>query len=257
MTAGARAVCTCAFSDPPSRVWGSVWALAPGGAFATRVGDSDTFAVLGAGLDAAAFSATLEATGPDSDWALGGDGLQLTVSESAEPPEADGDPAGFAQLCRVSGRFGLAGTQYEVSCLGYRAVRELGGPIDGCESIRAVAALFEPSEAIEVLAVRPRRANGHASDAIDAVIIEQDSMVLVDDPRLSTTYADDGHPTRAALELWVGDEQGEHRLIRAAGEALGAHATGSLGELNARVDVFGWHSRGRDGIGAYLLAQRP
>ncbi|HEY6399269.1 MAG TPA: hypothetical protein VIX82_17635, partial [Solirubrobacteraceae bacterium] len=68
--------------------------------------------------------------------------------------------------------------------------------------------------------------------------------------------ADDGHPTKATLELWVADEHGEHRVRRASGEALGAHATGSLGALLARVDLFGWHSRDKDGVGVYLLARR-
>jgi hypothetical protein len=259
VTAASPVLWTCAFCDPSSRVWGSVWALAAStGARAARVGGADAFVVLGAGSDPAVVSATLEAANSDSDWELDGDDVHLTFSGASDTAAAsDGGPLGFDQLCRATGRFGLAGTQHELSCLGYRAAREIGDPLDGYGSIRAVAALFEPGEGIGLLAVRPRRAKGHEADAINAAILEHDSVVLVDDPRLSTTYADDGHPTRAALELWLEDEQGEHRLMRAAGEALGSHATGALADLQARVDLFGWHSRGRDGIGVYLLAERP
>jgi hypothetical protein len=249
VTAGSPVLRTCAFGDLSQRLWGAVWALDTPG---------DAFVAVGDGSHATTVSATLDGAGSGADWVVEGAGVQLTLSGGSEPAESpDAGPAGFDQRCRVSGSLELAGARREVSCIGYRAARDLGGPIDRYESIRAVSALLEPDEAIGLLAVRPRRANGHEADAISAAVFEQDGVVVVDDPRLSTTYAEDGHPTRAALELWVADEQGEHRLRRAAGEALGAHATGGLDGLHARVDLFGWHSHGRDGIGVYLLARRP
>jgi hypothetical protein len=249
VTAGSPVLRTCAFGDPSPGLWGAVWVLdAPG----------DAFVAVGDGSYATTVSATLDGADSTVDWVLEGEGVQLTLSGRSEPAESpDASPAGFDQRCRVSGCLELSGTQRELSFIGYRAARDLGGPIDRYESIRAVSALLEPDEVIGLLAVRPRRANGHEADAISATVFEQDGVVVVDDPRLSTTYAEDGRPTRAALELWVADEQGEQRLRRAAGEALGAHATGGLGGLHARVDLFGWHSHGRDGIGVYLLARRP
>jgi hypothetical protein len=238
---------TCAFGDAATGVWGAVWTLdAPAGAL-VALGDRSV---------GTAVSAALDGAGPAAGWALHGETLELVLSAASEAAEASNGVSGFDQLCRVSGRIELAGVERELSCLGYRAARDLGGPIDQCDSLRAVAAWFEPDEAIGLLAVRPRRAKGHESDALSAAVIEPDSASVVDDPRLSTTYADDGRPLRVALELWLADEQGEHRLRRAAGEAAGPHATGELGEMRARVDVFDWHSRGRDGLGVYLLAQR-
>lgn len=247
MTAGSPVLRTCAFGDASQGLWGAVWALdAP----------TDAFVAFGDGASATTVSATLDGAGSAIDWVLEGAGVQLTFSGASEPVESpEASPADFDQRCLVSGRLELVGADREVSFMGYRAARDLGGSIDRCGSIRGVSALFEPDEAIGLLAIRPRRASGQEADAISAAVIQPDGGVIVDDPRLSTTYADDGRPTRAALELWVADEQGEHRLRRAAGEALGAHATGALDGLQARVDLFAWHSHGRDGIGVYLLAR--
>jgi hypothetical protein len=246
VTADSPVLRTCAFGDPSLGVWGAVWAPESLG---------DAFVALGDGADAVSVEAALEGADPLADWVLAGDAAQLTLS-GASDLVTDCDRAGFDQLCRVSGWIEPAGSRHELICVGYRASRDLDEPLDRCDSIRAVAALFEPDEAIGLLSVRPWRAKGHEADAINAALIEQEVAVIVDDPRLSTTYTDDGRPMRAALELWVKDEQGEARLRRAAGEALGAHATGAIGDLLARAELFAWHSRGRDGIGAYLLAQR-
>ncbi len=248
MTAGSAVLRTCAFFDASTFVWGAVWALdAPG----------EAFIALGYGTGATTVEAALDGAGSGADWVLTGDGVQLTLSGASEPAVArDGERAGFDQLCSVTGRIDLSGGWPEVTCTGYRGVRDLGEPLDRCDSIRAVVALFEPDEAIALLAVRPRRAKGHEADAINATLFDPEGAVVVDDPRLSTTYADDGRPTRVTLELWVRDEQGEDRLRRAAGEASGVHATGTIGDLMARAEQFAWHSRGRDGFGVYLLAQR-
>jgi hypothetical protein len=249
VTAGSAVLRTCAFAELATGVWGAVWALdAPGGAFVA----------LGDRSNATAVAAALDGADSGADWVLAGEGVQLTVSGRPQAAAAgDVDGGGFEQLCRVCGRVELADARRDLASVGYRAVRNLADPLDRCDSIRAVAALFEPDEAIGLFAVRPRRAKGHETDAINAALIEQEGAVSVADPRLSTTYADGGRPMRAALELWVKDEQGEDRLRRAAGEALGVHATGTIGDLRARAELFAWHSRGRDGLGTYLLAQRP
>ncbi len=249
MTAASPLLRTFAFGDPSPGVWGAVLALD---------GPGNIFVAVGEGTEAITVAATLDGADSEADWVLEGDGVHLTLSRGSEPSDdTNGRPGDFEQLCRVSGGLELSGGQREVSCFGSRAVHELGASTDKCDSIRAVRALFEPDEAIGLLAVRPQRANGHEADAISAAFIEQEGFVVVDDPRLSTTYADDGRPTSATLELWVADEHGEHRVRRASGEAVGAHATGGLGDLRARADLFGWHSRGKDGIGVYLLARRP
>ena len=79
----------------------------------------------------------------------------------------------------------------------------------------------------------------------------------VEDPRLSTTYGDDGWPARAGLELWLaGSDSDERYPHRASGEATGARAQALAGDLEVRAEPFRWHSRGREGAGMYFLARR-
>ncbi len=73
-------------------------------------------------------------------------------------------------------------------------------------------------DGIAVAAVRPRKASGHANDAVHAALLDPCAGVTaVAEPRLSTTYGGDGTPTRAGLELWLEDEN-EHYPRRAAGD---------------------------------------
>ena len=73
------------------------------------------------------------------------------------------------------------------------------------------------------------------------------------DPRLSTTYDGDGHPTRATLELWI--TQGEREFPRrAAGEASGPAVAVAGDDATLLVQPLRCHARGSDGAGVYLLA---
>jgi hypothetical protein len=45
-------------------------------------------------------------------------------------------------------------------------------------------------------------------------------------------------------------------LRRASGEAVGARASASSGDLELQAELFRWHSGGRDGTGLYLLVSR-
>jgi hypothetical protein len=127
------------------------------------------------------------------------------------------------------------------------------------ESIRAVSAWFDPDEAYALTAFRPRKAKAHDADLLTAAVIAADGSAPVEDPRLSTTYAGDGWPARAGLELWLAEVDGadseRQYTRRASGEACGARAQAPAGELELRVEPFRWHSRAREG-GMYLLARR-
>ena len=237
---------TIAFGEQQPGVWGAVWSI-----------EAASFVVLADGFDVIVAAAALAGDEPTSDWTLRGDGFELTLAGELEMylAESNGSQR-FDQVCRVVGRFRLDAEEHEVSCLGYRGVQVLDSDLDRLDSLRGLATVFETGEALGLIAARPRRAKGHGADAVSAAVLEPDGAVVVEDPRLSTTYSHDGRPSRAALELWIGDQQGEHQLRRAAGEALGPRAIGSLGDLVASADLFRWHSRGADGIGVYLLARR-
>jgi hypothetical protein len=86
----------------------------------------------------------------------------------------------------------------------------------------------------------------------------------VAEPRLSTAYIEEGHPTRATLELWLeaDDEPAEqdqedavHYPRRAAGEAVGSATTHEFDNLALGVQPFRWRAEGRKGAGIYLLAR--
>jgi hypothetical protein len=246
---------TLAFGELESAgVWGAAW-----------IPDSDGAALtaLGVGAAASARSDVRVAGGGDGDgdeWRLDGGGAALLVAPAGDAvavqTQADG-LEGWDQLCRVSGRFEREGTEYAVECLGLRTWWSAAVDVERYESIRAVAAWFEPDEALTVTAFRPRKAKGHDHDLLAAAVIAPDVSATVEDPRLSTTYHGEGWPARAGLELWLAGEEPEQQYPRrASGEATGARVEALAGALELRVEPFRWHSRGRDGAGVYLLARR-
>lgn len=251
----AAGVQTVAFGDVEEGVWGVVWVPdlhAPG------------FACLGAAGRTVTASAALHGGQPEQEWRLEPGGHQLTVRPAGDAVPAlgpDGDSAGFDQLCRVAGTFVLEGTEHPVDCLGRRGVRAIALDTDRFTSIRDVSAWFEPGDGLAVVALRPRKARGQESDVITAAVLDPERVWAVTDPRLSTTYAADGTPERAGLELWLVAEQDDEGsetqyLRRAAGEAVGPHAAGTVSALDVQAGAFRWHSRGRDGAGVYLLGRR-
>ncbi len=159
----------------------------------------------------------------------------------------------------MTGRFG----RHEVDCLGLRSTWSDGLDLGHFESIRSASVWFEPAEGFALTAFRPRKAKAHQDDVLAAAVIAADGSTQVEDPRLSTTYAADGWPTRAGLELWLAaageadsEEEQQQYTRRASGEALAARAQAAAGELELRAQPFRWHSRGKVGAGMYLLAHR-
>jgi hypothetical protein len=236
-------------------VWGTAWTSDPAGA---------TLAALGVGPEVIAVpevDLTESAADPSGEWRLGGEGVTLVVSPAGEIVDVragkDGI-AGWHQLVRVSGRFGPGGGQHEVDCLGLRSSWSNAVDLGKFASIRAVSAWFDTDEAYALTAFRPRKAKAHDGDVVAAALMTPASAPAVEDPRLSTTYAGDGWPARAGLELWLATdpESDQHYARRASGEAVGARAQALAGDLEVRAEPFRWQSRGREGAGMYLLARR-
>jgi hypothetical protein len=244
------------FGDLSGELWG---AGVGAGAGALVVGDRDGEQ---ATIDLPAGSWRAEQAG----WHLHGDGVDLHVVSRAEGTAADGEAGdgasigGFQELSSIRGTLWLGGRVREVDCLGTRA--EVDGIDAGAlSSIRAVAGWTGPDEAFTLLALRAPGAAGHEADLVAATIFDADGWIPVSDPRLSTTYDGEGHPTRVTLELWVGDEEHEYPR-RAAGEAGATRvvaairhpdAAGELGNAQLEVLPLRSHSRGSDGHGVYAL----
>ena len=280
---------TLAFGDAHPGRWGVAWIPA---------GEAAAGIALAAGQDASVVSATVAADAGERQWRVQAPGADLLVSPLPEvvpisSPEASAE--GLDQLCRVSGRLDVSGSSGEIECLGWRTVRTLALEDDRIGSFRQVWAWFDGDEGLSLLATRPRKSRGQDSDQIAASLVEPDGAGAIFDPRLSTTYRDDGRPTRAGIELWVGpkdrssdgtdqaesgsassptggpeqhpgevadphysgQEHGGHQYPRRlAGEARGGYVDWAVGDFELHAAPFGWHSRGREGAGVYLLGLR-
>jgi hypothetical protein len=239
---------TLAFGD--GSVWGASWASDSTGAALTALGaGADANIMPGLRLPDSAVGATDEWRLEDEDVVL----VAAPVGELVDVQAAEHGVAGYDQLCRVTGRFGPS----QVDCLGVRSSWADDVELTRFESVRAVSVWFEPDEAFALTAFRPRKAKGHDGDLLAAAVIAAEGSAAVEDPRLSTTYAADGWPARAGLELWLsGPEPEEQYPRRASGEAVGPRAEAVAGELELQAAPFRWHSRGREGAGIYLLARR-
>jgi hypothetical protein len=246
LTAGTEpALRTVTFAALEGGPWGAVWCFA------------EAVAVLGAAPPRAASqiaAASLEGLDDQEDWRLQADGVELAIAAQAEPIRGSGNGDGFDQLCRVRGRAVIDGAEVAVDCLGRRGSRASLEP-SRYDSVRDVSAWFEPDEGFALTAVRPRKARGQSKDVISAAVLDATAGKAVADPRLSTTYNGDGAPSRAGLELWLGDDESEQFPRRAAGESVGVGTTATDERLELRAELMRWHSRGRDGAGVYLLAR--
>jgi hypothetical protein len=246
---------------------GSLWAAAIDlGRPAMVVGAGDAGAGSGDGLS--------WSDGPDGSWRLEGDGVSLSVTaapapepgqseepvDSAAEPDEDEAPApvlpppgpGDPSLCRVTGTV-TAGEEIAVDCTG---VRMLMAPPSSAKaapaSARIVAGWLEDGGSVGLVAVRPRNASHQDGDRVAAALFDPERWIAVADPRLSTTYDGSGAPTRANLELWVGDGDNEFPR-RVAGEASGPTGSVSADGLALRAAPLACHSRGREGAGVYAL----
>jgi hypothetical protein len=242
----AAAFRTLAFGDLGAGAWGCAWGdpyqpvLAVG---ATRPG-----------APVAASPATISGSAPGEDWAIAGEGVELTVSPESEPVSS---PAigGFDQLCRVRGRAAVGGADREIDLPGRRGSRS-GLEMRQFDSFREVSAWFAPGEGISLTSLRPHGAKGHDRDVLAASVFEPEGAHAVADPRLSTTYAADGHPIKFGLELWLdGDESEQQYPRRAAGASLGPSAAWTQPPLDLAAYVARCRGRGEEGLGVYVLGR--
>jgi hypothetical protein len=248
-SSGATTALSFAFGDLGSAVWGLAW-NARGGEASLVLGKDEAVRVS---------PAQVQAPSPEGDWAVTTEGTELSLEPAGEPV-APGrereDSSSLDQLCRAHGRLVLEAEEVVVDCLGWRQVRGARTAVDW-GAIRQAAAWFGVEEAIALTALRPRGATEHDRDVVEAVVLGSDQAGPVEDPRLSTTYARDGSPKAAGLELWLPrPDTDELYPLRASGEAVGAEATWSQTGTELEARLFEWHSRGREGAGVYLLGRR-
>jgi hypothetical protein len=264
---------TYAFGDPAAGLYGlarlglsPVDAAVQGSALGVLFAGRETLGVVarggvtlapGAGWDAlelpGLMSTSLEI--PLESWRVAmtageGAGFELEFEAiSAPAPFQAGGMEGYEQLCRVSG---IAGGQ-RVECLGQRG-HSWGAPDWSQIALaRSLGAWLEDGSALALTAIRPAGTENHADEQVWAALLDSEGSVPIDDPRLSTTYDDEGHQRRAGLELWVGeDDEFPHR---GAGQVLCGSSL-ELGQLRLECAFFAWRLDGREGVGRYDVLRR-
>lgn len=181
-------------------------------------------------------------------WTLSAPGCALRV-ERADPVAMTASGDHGLEPCRVSGAATVEGAEREFDVGG---IRITGFGLDRSESLRLFASWFPAGHEVALLAARPKGAKGHDHDSV-AVVARGEEHPLVVDPRLSTTYDQDGRPRRVGVELWLGeDEDGDLWPRRVAGMATGSR----VGHAGLSAHAFECASRGETGAGIYVLAQR-
>lgn len=228
-----------AFGDLDTGIWGAGWR-----------GAASAAAIVGLGGTSQSISTDSPLRdGESGEWRIEVEGTRLELSPAQEDPGGGTD-----QLCVVRGELALEAERREFACLGWRELT--GPPESGWESMRRVAAWFSAQDGLALAALRPPRATSHADDLVAAAVLG-DGEAVIEDPRLSTTYAADGMPTRASIELWLGRPDSEDLYpLRAAGEWEGPEAGFSESGVRVTARLFRWRSRGREGAGVYLLGRR-
>jgi hypothetical protein len=179
-----------------------------------------------------------------------GVGFELAFDAISIPASFEsGGMEGYEQLCRVSG----TADGRRIECMGQRG-HSWGSP-DWSEITlaRSLGAWFEDDTAVALTAIRPAGTEDHDGEQVWAAMLDAEGSVAIADPRLSTTYDDEGHQRRAGLELWVGeDDEYPHR---GSGQVLCGSSL-ELGQLRLECAFFAWHLDGRDGVGRYDVLRR-
>jgi hypothetical protein len=260
--------------------------------FSPALGTLSALAVIFAGGEPAAALARGDIEAGEMDWkAAEADGVRSTIDEPLRRWSVgfDGDGAGFSarfealtepmefapdspaahvggvqgyeQLCAVEAEVTVGAETHRLRCLGQRE-HSWGTPRwDDIGRAATVSAWLAPDRAIALRTARPAGAAGHEDEAVSAVFVDADPadpdagprLHAVAEPRLSTTYDDEGHQRRAGLELWVGEEDQLPR--RAGGRAL-CGTTLELGRLRLDSAFFAWRMEGRAGVGRYDVLRR-
>jgi len=187
-------------------------------------------------------------------------GFSLTFDAAGAPAEFDaeepaahaGGMTGYEQLCHVHGTVHLGSETRDVRGLGQRGHMWGAPDWDRIDAARYVGAWLDDGSAVILRAVRPAGAT-FADEASWAAVVGTGGSLRVDEPRLSTTYDEEGRQQRAGLELWVGEEDSYPR--RVTGEVL-CGSTLDLGPLRLDCAFLRWRMGGRSGVGRYDLLRR-
>jgi len=254
---GAGALQLAGFGDPGGALWGAAvaWTDAQG---------PDARGLIAGGDRGRGRAEALERWRQDGErWSLAGAGLALEIAPASQRGAEGATVARGAargararlELCRARARLDGPGAGRELDCDAVLATLEppAEGGVSG--SARLVAGWLARGESFALVAVRPPGAAFGEGELIAAALSDSKGVLEVSEPRLSTTYDGEGRPTRTNLELWIGEGEAEYPR-RAAGEASGPAVVLKEGGWRLVALPLACHSRGLEGAGVYLLAER-
>jgi len=205
----------------------------------------------GAGAPAAV---DVVAAGDRFELAIAGVGVALL--EPLGPPFTYGGHGRSEVLCRLRGK-GVRGRTLD----GFGCVSHGGGELGGLALARSIWICFGAELAFALLAERPARGRGHGDERLAACVgrgapLEPSPL---EDPRLSSTYREDGQLLRAGLELWEpsleadADAHERARALRIGGETIAAAELPQIAERQTSIAFMAWHHAGLEGIGCYTI----
>jgi hypothetical protein len=172
-----------------------------------------------------------------------------------------GAPVDFAAegarewLCRLRGS-GPGGVELS----GYGAVRSSPAP-ERRSLRRSLWICFDAELAFALDSSLNARRGGHGDEQVTAFVARGTPLeaARAEDPRLSSTYNEDGQLLRAGIELWEQDDEtpedsdhDRHRALRLAGETIAAAS-----QERASAAFMAWHYDGMAGIGCYVIERTP
>ena len=171
------------------------------------------------------------------------------VEVTLTPASDSADLGGIAvTVCSVEGRAGGK----KISGLGTAAETRRPPEWQELDLLRAISAVFEPGLGALAIARRPRDAEDHGSELVNAVLIEGGELRAPEDARISTVYDGGGRQHSSGLELWFPGEEYPRRLFGTvqAGTSL------DLEGLSVHAAAFTWRMEGHVGAGLYELTLR-
>jgi hypothetical protein len=183
-------------------------------------------------------------------------GVADAVLEPLGPPFTYGGQDRSDVLCRLRGK-GAGGRALD----GFGCVSRGGGELGGLALARSIWICFGPELAFALVAERPARGRGHGDERLAACVARGAPLEPspLEDPRLSSTYREDGQLLRAGLELWEPSVEGDAdarertRALRVGGETIAAAELPEAGERRTSIAFMAWHHAGLEGIGCYTI----
>jgi len=238
------------FGDPAGGIW----------AAAIDAGETAIVFATPEGTGSATGADAVRLIDEGDSWRLAGEAFELLITPAevggdgrdGEPGEGELSPTGHA-LCRVQGTLSVGGAERSVQCVGTRTAAD-GLDLGRMDSLRGLSGWFDSDRGLVLLAFRPVGSAAQERDLLTATVFEPEGLIAVAEPRLSTTYSSQDRPSRASLELWIGDGE-EQYPRRAAAEALGAEVGVDGDRMRLRATPLRCHTAGLDGAGVYLLAR--